>query len=88
MVSHLARYTLVTSGTSCSRITSLAECSAAAVTLGLSDTTASYDGEFWSEDPPYCYYEGGNLKYNYYGTNSGDCSSDDQCLCKKGTYVL
>ena len=87
MASPLARYILVTSGRSCARITSLAECSAAAVDLGLSDTTASYDGESWSSDPPYCYYEGGSLKYNNNGTNTGSCSFGDQCLCKNGMYL-
>ena len=34
-----------------------------------------------SYDPPYCYFEGGSLKFNY-GTNYGSCTSYDKCLCK------
>ena len=43
---------------------SLAECSLAGVALGLSDTTASMDGQTAgvSYDPPYCYFEGGDRK--------------------------
>ena len=31
--------------------------------------------------PPYCYYEGGSLKFNTGGTNTGSCSSYDTCIC-------
>jgi surface protein len=74
---------LVTSGTcNGAEITSLADCSAAAVALGLSDTTASDDGQSGvSNDPPYCYFEGGSLRYNSNGGNTGSCNTDDQCLC-------
>ena len=79
-----------TSLTSCSQlleshITSLSECSAAAAALGLADTSAVDDGQTGATfDPPYCYFEGGVLKYNSNGQNTGSCSSSDQCVCHKG----
>jgi len=63
-------------------ITSINECSAAARALKLRDTTASDDrqsGVYY--DPPYCYYEGGSLKFNSNGKNTGLCRTSDQCLC-------
>ena len=33
-------------------------------------------------DPPYCYYEGGRLKFNSGGRNTGKCTASDNCLCK------
>lgn len=80
-------YRLVTSGRSCNRITSSYECGSAARAIGLSDTTASDDGQSGvSCDPPYCYYEGGSLKFNSNGTNTGACSSTDKCLCSGQGY--
>ena len=82
-------YVLVRSGSTCTRITSLSECSTAARALGLLDTTASYDehtGSGVSYDPPYCYFEGGTLKYNSNGRNTGGCTTSDSCVCRKGTY--
>ena len=77
----------------CDYITTSAECEAAAVYLGLPDISAtpspitSYDPQV---DPPYCYIENGDLKFNGDGTNAGACGSDggfgaaylDKCLCK------
>ena len=68
------------------QIKSLSECSVAAQYLSLSDTSAVSDGQTGvSHDPAYCYYEGGELKYNG-GTNYGPCTNSDQCLCKQCTY--
>ena len=84
-----ASYVLVKSGSTCTRITSFSECSTAARALGLSDTTASYDehtGSGVNYDPPYCYFEGGTLKYNSNGRNTGGCTTSDNCVCRRGTY--
>ena len=68
------------------KIDSLWECSVAAQYLSLPDTIAASDGQTRvSYDPPNCYYEGGELKLND-GTNSGSCTSSDQCLCRQCTY--
>jgi len=81
-----AQYELVTSGTTCPRITSITECSSAAVSLGLADITASDDGyNSVSYDPPYCYFEGNGLKFNTNAGNTGPCTSSDKCLCKTTT---
>jgi hypothetical protein len=74
---------LITSGTCAAtdRITSIADCSAAAATLGMSDTTATNDGQTTVPyDPPFCYFEGGSLKWNA-GGNTGHCTTNDRCLC-------
>ena len=77
----------------CDYITTSSECEAAATYLGLSDTSAtpspinSLDRTY---DPPYCYIEDGQLKFNGDGTNGGTCGSDggfgssylDKCLCR------
>ena len=76
-------YTTMTSGSTstCLRITSLSECSVAAAAVGLSDTSAVDDDQnAVSYDPPYCYFEGGSLKFNN-GTNTGPCKSSDTCVC-------
>lgn len=66
-------------------ITTLEECSSAAASLGLSDTTAVDDGQSGvAFDPPYCYIEAGVLKVNLDGSNTGDCNGGDQCLCASG----
>ena len=60
----------------------MTECADAAKFLGLSDTSVSDDYQNGvSYDPPYCYFEGGSLKFNQ-GNNYGSCSSSDMCLCK------
>ena len=77
----------------CDYITTSSECEAAAAYLGLSDTSATPSPITWldrSKDPPYCYIEGGQLKFNGDGTNTGACGSDgghgssylDKCICK------
>ena len=80
-------YATFTSGAGCEvngagDITTLADCSAAAAALGLSDTTAEDDGKFaWTNVPPYCYLEcckdyescagSCSLKFNAAGTKYG-----------------
>ena len=74
----------------CDFITTYAECEAAAQYLGLPDTSASSSFNNGGNDPPYCYFEGGELKFNSGGKNTGDCGSlsmgsgqyYDKCLCK------
>merc|ERR1719265_2072642 len=64
-------------------LTSIEECSAAAQSLDLSDTTATDDGQSGkSYDPPGCYFESSSLKFNADQSNTGDCKSADQCICK------
>ena len=80
-------FTLVTSaGTTCNRIYIEDACEEAARQLGISDTSSEDDGQNGvSHDPPFCYYEGGNLKFNHFGTNTGTCTSSDKCLCIAGS---
>lgn len=74
-------YTIWTSGQCATPIQSLAGCSQAAIALGLSDTTASGDGQNGAtRDPPYCYWENNQLKFNS-GSNTGGCSNRDRCIC-------
>ena len=76
------KYTMVTSGSTCERVTSKAECEEAARQLGLSDTTADDDGQDGvNYDPPFCYFESGSLKFNSLATNTGPCTTSDQCIC-------
>eukprot|EP00930_Biecheleria_cincta_P020632 TRINITY_DN15478_c0_g1_i1.p1 TRINITY_DN15478_c0_g1~~TRINITY_DN15478_c0_g1_i1.p1 ORF type:complete len:127 (-),score=9.30 TRINITY_DN15478_c0_g1_i1:73-453(-) len=81
-------YVRQTSGYCTSPITSMSDCVAAAQALGMSDTSASDDGESGaSYDPPYCYFEGSSLKFNS-GGNTGSCGSNsDTCICQAG-YVI
>ena len=74
----------------CNFITTISECEAAAQYLGLSDTSATTVNNKGNGDPPYCYYEGGNLQLNGDGTSTGGCGDlrhgygnlFDRCLCK------
>jgi len=76
------RFELKKSGTCGASVTVLTECGTAAKELGLADTTPSDDGQNGViYDPPYCYFEGGSLKFNSNGNNQGSCSTTDQCLC-------
>ena len=92
-VSLATEYVQYTSGATCEAngagsIMTLEQCSAAAVALGLSDTTAQEDGQTgsWVFDPPYCYMGGGSLQFNSAGTNTGPCSQDP-CLCVPVTTI-
>ena len=70
------------SDATCVYIKSTAECEAAAQELGLSDNTVVDDKQNGvSYDPPFCYFEGGSLKFNSLGTNTGLCTTTDNCLC-------
>ena len=82
-----AQYHLVTSGTSCVRVTSKDECEAAARMLGLSDTTAIVDYVYkW---PPYCLHSNGLLYYNTRAYESTtECSSSYKCICKGTVHSL
>ena len=75
-----------TSGKCNNYVTSMSECNRAAKVLGFSDTTSTndYNGHV-SYDPRGCYYEGGSLKFNSEMTNTGSCSTSDQCLCRKSS---
>ena len=74
-------YTMVTSGSTCERVTSKAECEEAARQLGLSDTTATKENEH--DNPPYCYFLfGEDLCFNRNGNPGSPCSSEEACICK------
>ena len=78
-------FTTFTSGASCEAngagsLRTLVDCSAAAAALY--DTTAEEDGQNdFPGDPPYCYFKYGSIKFNLAGTNTGDCSRNDVCVC-------
>ena len=75
---------MVTSGSTCERVTTKAECEEAARQLGLSNTTA--EEETVDDYPPYCYFTGGEwevwLWFNKNGSSTSQCSSDEVCICK------
>ena len=72
---------MVTSGSTCERVTTKAECEEAARQLGLSDTTAT--GEREPDYPPYCYFlDGEDLWFNRNGNSESPCLSDEVCICK------
>ena len=80
---YAAGYILIEdSAVSCNFVRSALECQTAAYHLGLSDFTAEDDGHSGSPyDPPFCYFEEGSLMFNDMGTNTGPCSTADQCIC-------
>ena len=73
---------VVTTGSCSDPIRTIAECSAAAAALGLSDVTAQFDehGVSVSYAPVGCYFDSGSLKFNDRG-NPGSCTTYQQCLC-------
>ena len=84
----------MTSGSTCSRITNIRECAAAAKALGLLDTTAEDDNlRNDGSHPPYCYigswtsgtFNPNTLKFNSWGSNTGECTKH-RCVCKVGRY--
>jgi len=83
-------YAVTKKSGSCSRITSIHECAAAACKLGIT-TLSHYKGAVddrqvgKSYDPPFCYYEGTKVKFNVGGTNTGDCKGSDKCICSSAT---
>ena len=76
-------YTMVTSGSTCKRVTSKADCEEAARQLGLSDTEASE--ETVATWPPYCYfYNGQSLYFNNNANATSQCNPDSRvCICEK-----
>ena len=75
-------YIIVDSGIVCHYVKSASECESAAHALGLSDVTVIDDGQDGvTYDPPFCYFEGGSLKFNSLATNKGSCTTSDQCIC-------
>ena len=82
-----ADYSMITSGSSCERVTTKAECELAAGQLGLDATTA--DEETESDYPPYCYSVSGesgvrHLWFNNYGDSTSQCTEYENCICKTG----
>ena len=75
------------SAISCDFVRSASECESAAHELGLSDVTVVDDGQNGvTYDPPFCYFEGGSLKFNNFGTNTGPCTTSDKCLCRQNDF--
>ena len=75
------------SAMSCDFVRSVSECEVAAQALGLADITADYDNQYGSRnDPPFCYFEYGSLKFNYRGTNTGSCAG--KCLCRDNEFCV
>ena len=71
----------------CDFVRTSSECVSAAQELGLSDVTVEDDGLYHSTyAPPFCYYEGGGLKFNRLGTNTGPCRASKMCLCRKNEF--
>ena len=77
------QYELRTAGRCLLQITSISECTQAAVALKVTSQEASNDKQTKKPfDPPGCYFESERLKLNEDGTNNGTCSEVDKCLCK------
>ena len=75
------------SAISCDFVRSSSECESAAHELGLSDVSVVDDGQNGvTHSPPFCYFEGGSLKFNDLGTNTGSCTTTDKCLCRKNDF--
>ena len=73
----------------CDYVRSASECESAAQELGLPDVTVPLwnDGQNGvTYDPPFCYFGGGGLKFNSLGTNTGPCTTTDQCLCIENNF--
>ena len=80
--SNVGGYIRVTSGSTCERVTSKAECEEAARQLGLSDTVALEESK--SNWPPYCYVNINALYFNINGTATSHCNSNSRiCICKE-----
>ena len=77
-----AQFHLRDYGTCATAITTISDCNAAAAAMSMPDTSASDDAQTGvSWDPPYCYFESNELKFNAGGSNTGICTASDQCLC-------
>ena len=68
----------------CERLGSKAECEKAAEQLGLTNTVASEETK--SDMPPYCYYKGDKLWFNYmytsYPSTFPPCDNTNVCICE------
>ena len=75
------QFRVVTTGFCSDPIRTIAECSAAAAALRLSDVTAQFDGQgSVSYDPVGCYFEDATLKFNDgHGCNTGSCTTSAGC---------
>ena len=83
----VSSYTLVKNDSTCYELTSISECSNAAAALNLSDRTAEEDDQFGvTNAPTSCYLDGGVLKFNSKGMNTGVCTMIAQCVCRLGKY--
>ena len=80
-------YINVTSGSTCERITSKAECEEAATQLGFADNRASEENTEW---PPFCYfYNGQSLWFNKNENSTSHCNSHNKiCICKAVSRML
>ena len=75
------------SAVSCDFVRSSSECESAARKLGLTDVTVADDGQSGATDyPPFCYFEGGSLKFNNMGSNTGPCTASKMCLCRQNEF--
>ena len=85
---YVTGYTIIEDSTiNCDFVRSASECESAAQELGLSDVTVVDDGQNGATyAPPFCYFEGGSLKFNSLGTNTGPCTTSDKCLCKENNF--
>ena len=77
-------YAMVSSGSTCERVTSKAECEEAARQLSLMDTSAYELSD--SNYPAYCYYKPSDEElYFNSNTDNTNCTSERNCLCKRNT---
>ena len=83
-------YHMISTGTCGSPVATVSGCEAAAIALGLSDTSPyegydyAYDEESGSSDePPFCHTRG-RTKSLYFSSqwNTGDCTPREQCICE------
>ena len=80
-------YIIVTSGSTCERVTEYDECEEAASQLGFSETTIFEEST--SNYPPYCYlYFEDSPSFNDNGNSEAVCSPDNACICKKGGVAI
>ena len=77
-----AAYELRSVGVCAYAVQSMSECAAAAVAMGFVNPTPTNDNQRTgvTYDPPGCYLELGQLKWND-GANAGRCTNNDQCIC-------
>ena len=83
-------YHMISTGTCGSPVATVSGCEAAAIALGLSDTSPyeGYDYEYdeesgSSDEPPFCHTRGRG-QYLHFSSqwNTGDCTPREQCICE------